>query len=154
MRGEDRSGEDSRRFRRREENDGTQGRLCQRVVEARAVFAPTKRRGKSRRREEVRRSEESVGEVFEHRERERRGAKDAQNSRGKIERGKGEEERRERSRNSNTTSGNGPGIVSRVGDFLGAVRYQYSYGLSDNGRIAANCVVAAFLFSSSADGLV
>ena len=58
-----------------------------------------------------------------------------------------ERRREERgSRNSNTTSGNGPGIVSRVGDFLGAVRYQYSYGLSDNGRIAANCVVAAFLF--------
>ena len=96
MRSADESGEDSRRFTGREENDGAQARLCQRVVEVRPVFAQRKRRGKSRRHEEVRRSEESVGEVFEHRERERGGAKDAQNSRGKIERGKGEEERRER----------------------------------------------------------
>jgi len=47
---------------------------------------------------------------------------------------------------SNNSSGGGPGILSRVGDFLDAVRYQYSYGLSENGRIAVNCVIAAFLF--------
>ena len=61
-----------------------------------------------------------------------------------------ERRREERgSRNSNTTDGDDQmGLASclEIGDFLGAVRYQYSYGLSDNGRIAANCVVAAFLF--------
>jgi len=60
-----------------------------------------------------------------------------------------ERRRAERGGNNRSNSDNASesgGILSRLGDFLGAVRYQYSYGLSDNGRIAANCVIAAFLF--------
>ena len=115
----------------------------ERMVAVGTMFAQT--RGIERRGYEKVGGGEGFGEVFEFGERERGGKKDFARSRRSCEEG-GEEQREEGILEVSDTASESGGLLSRLGDFLGAVRYQYSYGLSDNGRIAANCVIAAFLF--------
>ena len=55
-------------------------------------------------------------------------------------------EQQQQRRGNNNSNNNSSSVLSKVGEFLSTARYQYSYGLSDTGRIIVNCIVAALVF--------